>query len=341
MSTHAINQQIRDRIFRLSGKEFQQLVWDILIKIYPDLQTPKMNHDLGNDGYSISEKAFFAVYAPELAKYDNETTRKKISNPTPNQSEEVGDYEKFIANWKDKFGFTKWAFITKENLMGNPHQKIAELNQNGDGVVKEHWGVEQLIEKVMGLEESVIRGLFDLEADITVNQLNLGIVNNGKTHVEKQAQMYNEYNNYGTSEEDENTAVDEIFDYVISQLPQTPTITPADDRQMQVKAKIKLNFSVEKEQLEVEKYFTSAYTKTKLIENKLQALDPTIQGDIQLHILQKYNEFKRNSQTSIEILDKLFSFFTPKKRERNPTFAAVIRAFVLLYFEDCSIFEKE
>ncbi|NTV41097.1 MAG: hypothetical protein HGA61_02380 [Candidatus Moranbacteria bacterium] len=153
---------IRDRLTRKTGKEFQQILWDILICHYPDLQTPKMQHDLGNDGYSIDGKCFFAVYGPELTKYDNNTTSKKISNPIPKKAEEYGDYDKFLEKWKNKYQFDKWVFVTKDNLMGKPHQKITELNGNGDGVKKEHWGLEQIVKKAIELSENDQQRIFNI-----------------------------------------------------------------------------------------------------------------------------------------------------------------------------------
>ena len=47
--SNSIEERVRDRISRYSGKQFQQLVWDILICHYPNIQLPKMYHDLGSD----------------------------------------------------------------------------------------------------------------------------------------------------------------------------------------------------------------------------------------------------------------------------------------------------
>ena len=151
--SNSIEEIIRDRIITRSGKDFQQLVWDILICIYPDFTTPRMQNDLGNDGHSTSKKCFFAVYAPESLKYDNNKTSKKISNPTPSNSEELGDYDKFLKNWKDTNSFNKWIFVTKDNLMGRPLKTIVELNENRDGIIKEHWGLEKLVNLSVNLEK--------------------------------------------------------------------------------------------------------------------------------------------------------------------------------------------
>lgn len=158
-----IQEIIRDRINRHSGKEFQQLIWDILICIYPDIQTTKMLHDLGSDGHSINERKFFAVYAPETSKYDNKATVKKISNPNPTKAEDFGDYDKFIKNWKDKNQFDTWIFITKDNLMGLPHQKLVELNNNGDEIKKENWGIDQILKICQKLTEVDLKRVFKLD----------------------------------------------------------------------------------------------------------------------------------------------------------------------------------
>jgi hypothetical protein len=167
----SIEEIIKDRIKNKSGKDFQQLCWDILICIYPDLHTPKMQSDLGNDGYTIDGKIFFAMYSPESDKYDNKETSKKISN---SNIEDLGDYEKFSKNWKDKFNFEKWVFLTRDNLMGKPNQKIVELNNISDGIKKEQWGLEQLLKLSINLDPKNQVRIFNLPsfADMYKSQSN-------------------------------------------------------------------------------------------------------------------------------------------------------------------------
>lgn len=161
--TSDLEKIVRDRMNRLSGKEFQQKIWDVLSCVYDDFHHVKMQSDLGNDGYSLKEGKFFAVYAIEPGgKYDNNQTVKKISNPKPSKSEELGDYDKFLKNWKSTNNFKTWIFITKENLMGRPHQKIADLNNNGDGISKENWGIDKIIKICTKIDNKSLFRIFEL-----------------------------------------------------------------------------------------------------------------------------------------------------------------------------------
>lgn len=167
MDRNAIKKIVADRIRTSSGTEFQKVCWDILKEHYADLATPEMQHDLGNDGYSRDDKIFFACYAPEGEKYDNRTTVNKIE----------GDYQKFVENWRDECLFEKWVFITRDNLMGRPHQKILQLNKIHDGVSKEQWGLEQLLKKAMQIDEEHLRQIFNLpDPQIRIEQITVYMV---------------------------------------------------------------------------------------------------------------------------------------------------------------------
>ena len=172
---------IRDRIRMSTGKQFQQLFWDIIICHYPNTILPKMLHDFGSDGHDFTSEMFFAVYAPDSLNYDNKTTLKKITNPRPNKSEELGDYEKFTNNFLAKFRFKKWIFVTSDNLMGLPNQKIAELNSNKDGVVKESWGLDKLVKLSLDLNEKDRKRIYHLENQTIQNQFN-GSATNGDVY---------------------------------------------------------------------------------------------------------------------------------------------------------------
>jgi len=155
---------IRDRLNGLSGKEFQEKLWNVLGCYYDDFQYAKMQNDLGSDGHSFKGRIFFAVYAIEPgSKYDNAETIKKISNVSPTKSEELGDYDKFLKNWKNTNNFDTWVFVTKSRLMGRPLKELAELNNNGDGILKANWCIDNIIQVCTKLNRDDIKRIFELD----------------------------------------------------------------------------------------------------------------------------------------------------------------------------------
>jgi len=303
---HGIKKIVKDRISNCARENFQQLVWDILIKTYPGLQAPKMVRDMGSDGHIIKEECFFACYAPESFEYDNKDTFDKINK----------DFAKFTKNWLSTGQFNKWIFVTKRNLKGEALKRITELNQIKDGVRKENWGLENLVNLSMKLSEGDIQEIFDLHSSI------------------------NKYADYKEQEDKEDSILNQLFDFVIEKLPDDMDSLPEHEKHVKTKAKIKINFKNKKEQEEVNKYFIEAYTRIKQIEIRIQELEPITQQNIQTLITHHYLKLKRDELPNIKILDRLFDFFTPPKQKINPDYAKVVRAFILFYFDDCSIFEK-
>jgi hypothetical protein len=328
MNSKSLEKIIRDRIYRLHGKEAQQLTWDILIQHYSDLQTPKMQHDLGNDCYTLEGKMFFACYFIENAKYDNKETEKKIKD----------DYQKFTTEWKPNLGnkVENWIFFTKDNLMGIPHQQIATLNSMADRVKKEQWGLEQLVNLCLKLPKDTLRQIFNLEG-IEEATLNQHFENNAPNHG-NQIIATNVYIQSEVESTDEIVIIDEIFSYVLATLKGYDGTNA--NGYLHLEEKIKLNFINEADREAVERYFKFALTKVRLIEQRVQEAEPEIQNDLQGHVFGKYYELKSKKMSNVDILHELFNIFVPKHKERNSQYVNLAKAFVLFYFEDCSIFEK-
>lgn len=316
---------IRDRINRVDGKEAQQLIWDILIQAFPDLQTPKMQHDLGNDCYTPKGKIFFACYFPE-SKYDNKETDQKIQD----------DYKKFEENWKSRLNtINKWAFVTKDNLMGIPHQRIATLNTNSDGIIKEHWGIEQLVNLSLKLPKDTLKRIYKLDGieENAMQHFENNSINNGT-----QILATNVYLKSANEEQEEVVVIDEIFSHILNALKNYKGTT--EEGYLHLDEKIKLNFTDENDRKAVANYFKLALTKVKLIEKRVQEAENETQNDLQGHVFGKYYELKKIGMGNMEVLHELFNIFIPKNKERDSCYVNLAKAFVLFYFEDCSIFEK-
>lgn len=312
MNTSEIEQAIRDRIKGLDGKTFQQLFWDIMILRYADLQTPRMQQDKGSDGYSLGNKIFFACYAPESLKYDNSETKKKI----------IADYESFRKNWKERYPFEKWVFVTKENLMGVPHQCIVDLSANGDGLKKENWGVEQLVKETLCLSPHNIVRIYKLPDSYLVTAIN---------------------------EESDFGILGEVFEFVFSQ-----KVSPADAGSIkkagnytELTEKLSLNFSAEELKTAREMILNNWQRKT-LVEKYLQGEEERSPVRVRALVDQIQSDFRRIKGVdyhgvpieSVRIIEDLAREYLPTSKQSNPDYTAASRAIILYFFELCFLGKK-
>lgn len=312
MSNRLLEQAIREKIKISDGKAFQQIFWDVMILRCSDLQTPRMQHDLGNDGYSPKEKIFFACYAPESLKYDNADTKQKISD----------DYQDFCNNWKNKFPFEKWIFVTKDNLMGAPHQSIVELNTNGDGIVKENWGLEQIVREALCLDGAAVLRIFDLPDSYLVSAI---------------------------SEEKDFGIITEIFEFIFSK--EIPSVDigsiKKSENYTELTEKVSLNFSGEELKTAREMIVRNWAHKT-LVEKYLKDEEGRNPGRVNALISKMQSDFRRiknvkNHSVPIDsagVIEDLAKEYLAKNKQSNPDYVAGARAIILYFFELCFLGKK-
>lgn len=185
--------------------------------------------------------------------------------------------------------------------------------------------VEKAIEQVIEIEE------------------NRGIVNQVNATGNSSVTINNEINNYSShhNEIEEEGVIKEIFDNAIELVQSDPVESEQKDsgKLVHTLKKIQINFKNTEEEQEVRIYFSNSFNKKNSIEKYLSSLDSEFQIDLENHIFGKYSELK-STKTNIEILRELFRIYVPKNKENDPAYVNVAQAYVLLFFEDCTIFEK-
>ncbi|MBW8048810.1 MAG: hypothetical protein FVQ77_00420 [Cytophagales bacterium] len=149
-----------------------------------------------------------------------------------------------------------------------------------------------------------------------------------------------EIHNYPQNEKQELTVIDELFLYVLNQIKDGVGKDYKPEESINLHDKIVLNFKTKKEQIIVSEYIKSALLKTDLIRRRYEILDTESQKDIHSHIFGRYQELKLELSKNIEILNTLFHEFTPSTKKHDSAFINLAKAFVLFFFEDCTIFEK-
>lgn len=185
--------------------------------------------------------------------------------------------------------------------------------------------VESAIEQVIQIEEN--RGI--------VNQLN-GVYGN----VTINNNLNNNYSEH-YDESKEEGVIKEIFDNALNLVETDPIENRDKDNGKLIHAlkKIQINFKTKEEEEEVRTYFSNSYNKKNSIEGYLIGLDSEFQLDLENHIFGKYVELK-STKPNIEILRDLFKLYIPNSKENDPMYTNMAQAYVLLFFEDCTIFEK-
>jgi len=144
--------------------------------------------------------------------------------------------------------------------------------------------------------------------------------------------------NIAKSDEKDFGIIDEIFKSVIKSLGSNES--QPDKEHINLSKKIGINFKDEEERRRVQEYFKYAHTKSALIEKRIQEEDLEVQNDLHGHLFQRYNSLKDERLNNLQILEKLFSqFITPDKKD-NAEYTNLTRAFILFFFDDCTIFEK-
>lgn len=185
--------------------------------------------------------------------------------------------------------------------------------------------VKRAIEQIIKIEEN--RGIVNQVSNVTGNfTINNRVTNNYSNHYD---------------ESKEEGVIEEIFNNALKMVEIDPVKSRDKDSGKLVHAlkKIKINFKSIEEEQEVRTYFSNSYNKKNSIERYLISLESEFQIDLENHIFGKYSDLK-STKPNIEILRDLFKLYIPFSKESDPMYTNMAQAYVLLFFEDCTIFEK-
>lgn len=150
----------------------------------------------------------------------------------------------------------------------------------------------------------------------------------------------NAYVTLDQSEKEDFGIIEEIINHVALKAGDGDTVKSRAESLLDTQKKIELNFIEDSDRHEVQTYFTLAYSKLNLVETKFAALDTEDQDDIHAYLLSRYKTLVGESDSSIEVLRKLFQEILPNGKKNNPKYINAAHAFILLFFDDCTIFEK-
>ncbi|MDT9693341.1 hypothetical protein Q5762_34455 [Streptomyces sp. P9(2023)] len=143
----------RDRYQESFEDEFQEFFSEIMEKVHPDGDFVRVRPwgkagDRKNDGYVISQRRVFAVYAPR--KPTASGIRKKVET----------DFAGCLPHWNEYLD--SWVFVhnDREGLGPDALKVILEINKAQGASVATPWGREALRSRVMDLDMADLRSLF-------------------------------------------------------------------------------------------------------------------------------------------------------------------------------------
>lgn len=134
--------------------------------------------------------------------------------------------------------------------------------------------------------------------------------------------------------------IQEIYEKVLKQ--NKPSAISSDKFDfLEVEKKIELNIPEINERKRVRELFESIYDRISLIEKTFSDLDSIQQREIHIDICEQYHHLlKENNQDVSITLNKLAEHYTPSDKLKNPKYNNLARAFVLFFFDDCTIGRK-
>jgi hypothetical protein len=301
MDDNTLRKIIEDKISALSSN-FQDFCDRLGLKLYPNDYTPVRAGGPKGDMSNDGYCPKLRIFFAAHATRGEEISKMKLKIKS--------DLEGCISKHPD---VKQWIFLTNDTLLGEVETFIDELRRDNESVVIETWGHKIIANKISELPKSDIAYILDM--------------------------------NFGTSyeldeaiNEKEREVINEIFEGVIAHLRDGKE--RINKERINLEDKIKLNFKDESDREAVRKYFLYALTKVDLVEQRIRQEDGDIQNDLHSHMFNKYYELKLRNSTNILILHQLFEMFVPARKEKSPVYLNLARAFVLFFFDDCTIFEK-
>ncbi|QNP63784.1 ABC-three component system protein [Streptomyces genisteinicus] len=143
----------RDRYQESFEDEFQEFFSEVMERVYPDGDFVRVRPwgnagDRKNDGYLISQRTVFAVYAPRTPTASG--IRTKVET----------DFSDCLPHWAQYLD--RWVFVhnDREGLGPDALKVILEINDSQGADVASPWGREALRKRVMDLDMDDLRSLF-------------------------------------------------------------------------------------------------------------------------------------------------------------------------------------
>ncbi|KUG06912.1 hypothetical protein [Solirubrum puertoriconensis] len=164
----------------------------------------------------------------------------------------------------------------------------------------------------------------------------------GTGHTQIAGNQYNSNHYYAapTSDAIELGVIGEVFSFVTQNIDACKQYKKSKpDTWVQTQDKMRINFSA-KDCEAIEQLYYNALPKMKLIESYFQKLDEDQHDDLHNYFYELYLIHRSRDINPMMIFSDLITSIIPPNRQRDPQYRNIAMAMVMMFFEDCTIFEK-
>lgn len=284
-----------------NGDAFQDFCDRLCLRIYPNDYNPIR---AGGKTGDLKNDG----YCPKARTFFQASGTRNLSEMNVIKKKIREDLKGCIAEHSD---VKKWVFLTNQTLPAEIDKCVDELRKIYKNVTIEVWGHLVIADKVASLSPEIISEIIDR----------------------------NIHNVASLADEQEVTIIDEIFEDILKKIKKQKG-NYSYTNSINLEDKIKLNFKDESDQEQLREYFKYALLKLSLINERMSSENTENQNDIHSFLLSRYHHLKKECASNIDLLNKLFDEVTPLAKRLDPNYHSLGKAFILFFFEDCTIFEK-
>lgn len=312
MDKVTLNAIVGDYIKAIEFNHFQDFCDRLLLKLYPEDYTPVRaggkNGDMKNDGYCFINRHFFQAHASRGESLA--AIKNKIETDLNGCLEKQKNVQRFI-------------YLTNDTLVGEVEAFVDELRRKHPSITIETWGDKKLALKIINL---------DLK-DISY------VINRSLTTADG-------YSSTIRHEKDDWGIIEEIFNYIFSNIVISPDgVSKIDSSKLRkLEDKININFAPEHRQ-RVKQILENQWERKNLVEKFIQNLleldslrFPALKDKIQEEYCLLQNKSIADEPISdFAVFEKLAERFLPQSKKTNPEYVGNAKAIILYFFEFCDI----
>jgi len=150
--------------------------------------------------------------------------------------------------------------------------------------------------------------------------------------------------NINASPEEDMGIISEIIENAIEKHKEIITsdlLSKKAELDLELLEKIDFNFQNEKDKKYVTQLFEDFFEEIHIMDSLIESQESFNQYILFKGVKAEYNKFYNANKNLLLSLEQLFNYYCPLGKEKDPKYANYSKAFVLFFFDDCTIGETK